>query len=188
MHDDETNSFADQLLNAALAGYADEQARPGLEQRILAHLAEQPQPAAWWAWRWLPAGAMALVALLAGALLLFPGREATREAPPSSAPPSVASAPSPPAVSGPEALPTPLRARAPQAASASVRVAQFPTPSSLTEEERVLIRYLDSSPREVLVASVRTGGPLLDLQVQDVVVPRLELQPLPEPSGEATQN
>ncbi len=193
MHDNETDRFADQLLNASLAGYAAEESRAGLEQRILARLAEQPQPSAWWVWRWLPAGALALVAVVALALLV-PRRE-TAPAPAiiTSQPPKVAPLVRPvpdtsaPAVAANQRAPLqPLRAT--QTTIARARTAQFPTPGSLTEEERLLMRYLDSSPREVLVAAVRSEGPLLDLQVRDVAVPMLELKPLPEQSGEAMKN
>ena len=188
MHVNETD-FVDQLLRASLAGYAAEQPRAGLEQRILTRLAEKPESPAWWTWRWLPVGALALAAMLAAALLLFPGRETTRVAPPpSAAPPDVTSAPSPAAPAVASAHPATPRAGAPRTTVAPARAAQFPTPGSLTEEERLLMRYLEASPREVLVASVRSEGPLLDLQVQDVKVPILELKPLPVQSGEAKEN
>lgn len=187
MHDSETDRFVDQLLTASLAGYAAEEPRTGLEQRILVCLSEAPQSPARLVWRWLPAGALAVVVMLALALLL-PPRETTRVArPPSAAHPSAASAPLPPAVSTAEVRPTRPR-RAPQSPTALVRAAQFPTPDSLTEEERLLTRFLDSSAREVLVASVHREEPLLDLQVRDLEVPLLELKPLPEQSGEAMEN
>lgn len=188
MHDNETNSFADQLLNAALAGYADDLPPAGLEQRILAHLAEQPQPSARWPWLWLPAGALALVALLAGALLFSRRESASPPAVITSQPPKVTPGERPAPESSAPAVT--IQQRAPQRAQRATpvtvkpaRAAQFPAPSSPTEQERLLMRYLGSSPREVLVASVRSPGPLLDLQVRDLEVPMLQLEPLPEQSG-----
>ncbi len=189
MHANDTEILADRLLNATLIGYAAEEPRAGLEQRILARLADAPTPPAWLAWRWLPVGALAVVALLALATL-FPRRESTRvQSPPAAPPPAVASVPAPPDPVTAEVRPAPPRAIAPQPAAVPVRAEQFPTPGSLTEQERLLMQYLTSSPREVLVATVmRSEEPLQDLQMRDLEVPVLEVKPLPEPSGKALEN
>jgi hypothetical protein len=193
MHDNETDRFADQLLNVSLAGYAAEEPRAGLEQRILARLAEQPQPPAWWAWRWLPAGALALVALLALALFVPRRETAPPQATITSQPPKVAPSERPAPDSSAPAVATNQRApRQPRPATpatlAPARAAQFPRPGSLTEEERLLMSYLETAPREVLVAAARSQEPMLDVLVRDVEVPKLELEPLPEQSAEPTIN
>ncbi len=193
MHDSEKYGFVDQVLDAALAGYTTEKPRAGLEQRILARLAEQPQPPAWPARRWLPAGALALVALMALAILLPRRESAPTPVTVTSQPPQL-TATQKPAPRAPAPAVVPIK-RAPQPSprathvtAAQTRAAQFPRPGSLTEEERLLMRYLETVPREVLVASVRGQGPLSDLQVGDVEVPMIELKPLPEQSGEAMEN
>ncbi len=190
MHAD--NHFVDRLLDASLAGYSAVEPRPGLEQRVLTRLVEEPAPAAW---RWLPVGALAAVALVVAVLLM--NRRETK--PPETvftpsavtpAAPLPATPPSPPVV----AIQRPALPRTPREmpVSGAVRADQFPRPTSLTEEERRLMSYLDSAPREVLVAAARTGAgrnqPLAGLLVRDVEVPMLELKPLPEQSGEATEN
>lgn len=193
MHAD--NDFVDRLLDTSLAGYSAAVPRPGLEQRVLARLLEEPASAGWPAWRWLPVSALAAVALLVAALIMNPRATQPPETvftPPAITPavPLPAAPTSPPVV----AIQSPALRRTPRETPVSglVRADQFPRPTSLTEEERRLMSYLDSAPREVLVAAARTGAgrnqPLSDLLVRDVEVPMLELKPLPEQSGEAMQN
>jgi hypothetical protein len=195
MHD--SDDFVDRLLDASLAGYAAAEPRPGLEQRILARLAGEPQPAAWPGWRWLPVGALAVGALLAAVLLL--PRDETAPAPPTIGSQPVPVTPStaptampPPAPVVATARPALPRARAPQFTTALARAQQFPRAGTLTEEERHLMSYLNSTPHEVLVAAVRSDAgnnrPIPDLLVRNVEVPLLELKPLPEQSGEAMEN
>lgn len=192
MHD--RDHFVDRLLDASLASYGNHQPPLGLEQRVLARLAGEPQPAA--GWRWLPLGALAAAALLA-VVFLFPHRETTP------APSTIGSQPLPvTSTAAPVAPPSPpltaaLRPAQPrpgatQVTNTLVRAQQFPRPGALTDQERHLMSYLNSTPREVLVAAVRSDAgsnrPIRDLLLRDVEVPRLELNPLPEQSGESMEN
>jgi len=67
--------FVDELLDSALAQYAQAEPRPGLEGRLLARLRSEPDPAAF-GWRWLPMAAAAAVVF--AAVLYFAG---SRESP-----------------------------------------------------------------------------------------------------------
>src|SRR5574341_491526 len=114
--------FVDELLDSALAHYAQAEARPGLEGRLLARLRAEPEPAAF-GWRWLPLAAAASV-VVAAALYFAGSRE--------SHPPEVVAQPQPavrPQVTTP---PTPepsapvangAIARQPSAAGAPMRAA-----------------------------------------------------------------
>ncbi|MGH9509228.1 MAG: hypothetical protein ACRD2M_04770 [Terriglobales bacterium] len=185
------DNFVEQLLDPSLAAYSAVEPRAGLEQRVLARLADESHPAAWHAWRWVPAGALAIIALLAG-VLLSPRKETT--APPvTQVHPAATNLSTPPT----PAAPAPVLVAAPapkvpmfQTNDVTVRAGQFPRPGPLTEEERHLMSYLNAAPKEVLVAAVRSDSnrPLADLLVRDVEVPMLELKPLPEQSGEAMDN
>lgn len=190
---DANPNFVDQLLESSLAGYGSAEPRTGLEQRVLARLADEPQPTVWQTWRWLPIGAVATVVLLAGFLLTT--RKETIAPPVAHVPPAVTASPAPvaPKIPAPPQVAV-SRPRPPAIAASNVaiRAEQFPRPGSLTEEERHLMSYLNTQPREVLVAAVRNDAgrnrPLAELMVRDVEVPVLELKPLPEQSGDTTEN
>ena len=102
--------------------------------------------------------------------------------------PTVASAPSQPAIETTKVRPTPPRARRLHVPVTLARVAQFPSPGSLTEEEQLFLQYLRTTPPQVLVAAnrnlVRNGGHVPDLRLRDLALPGLVVEPLPEQSGE----
>jgi len=190
---DANPNFVDQLLDASLACYGSAEPRTGLEQRVLARLADEPQPTVWQTWRWLPIGAVATVVLLAAVLLTT--RKETGAPPVAKVPPVVRTSPAPVTPETPAPPQVAVSRPGPPAiatGNVAIRAQQFPRPGSLTEEERHLMSYLNTQPREVLVAAVRSDAgsnrPLAELMVREVEVPRLELKPLPEQSGEATKN
>ena len=186
--------FLDQLLDQSLARYSAAEPRSGLEQRILARLeAGDFKPASWWQWRWLRVVAAVAAVMVIAAALVFVRREAA-PAPPmvasqaTTTPPPVPTA----AVKEPAVIPV---ASVPRIARPAVttltalpRAEHFPRPARLTEEERLLQQYLDSTPRELLVASVSTYEPLGDVRVPDLEVFPLELKELPDRSGETIED
>jgi hypothetical protein len=153
----------DDMLDSLLASYSSAEPRPGLENRILANLREQAEedaPHGWWNFKWLWAGAVAAVIIVAA--LLIGGRHRV-------APPTHVIVKTSPAVPQPEIQP-----RAPIARNETVRIrprkslaptrpqnaalalnerpAVFPTPTPLSEQEKLLLSYLAGTPREEVVA------------------------------------
>ncbi|MGH9863658.1 MAG: hypothetical protein ACRD35_09580 [Candidatus Acidiferrales bacterium] len=217
-NDNKRDAFLDQLLDAALARYAQVEPRPGLEERLLAGVRAEPSRPLWLRWAWLPAAAGGLALLLAGVFFLSERRETARPAPPvartAEAPTAVApstiakeTAPVAPAKVKPSP-PRPLAARAAEAptavapstiaketapvapakmtprttrpATASLaalpRRPEFPSSSPLSEQEQLLLRYVQRTPREeLLTAALR--DPLQPLAIEPLVIPPLPAGP-----------
>jgi len=175
-HDDR---YLDDLLDSALAQYAQAEPRPGLEGRLLARLRSEPKPASF-AWRWLPVAAAATVVLAAA--LYFAGSRAPR-------PPEVAVQPQPvvaPQVTTPPTpeLSAPVVNRAagkqPSAAGASTRAAgarreQFFQPTPVSEQEAALVRLVNQTPqRDLLVLARQSRAESIpDLRVDALDIPPL---------------
>jgi len=189
-NDKRDERFVDELLDSALAQYAEAEPRPGLEARLLARLRSEPEPAAF-GWRWLPMAAAAAV-ILAAALYFAGSRE--------SRPPEVAVQPQPavaprviePPLTAPVAQqasnPVANRAAATQpfAAGASLRAAatrasisarrqEFFQPTPVSEQEAALMRFVRQTPAEELLALARQSrtGPIPDLRVDALDIPPL---------------
>lgn len=177
--------FVDDLLDSALARYAQAEPRPGLEARLLARLRSEPEPAAF-AWHWLPMAAAAAV-ILAAALYFAGSRE--------SRPPEVAVEPQP-AVAPQVTTPPPPEpsgtvvnravAKQPSAAGASMRAAgarasisvrrqEFFQPTPLSEQEAALLRFVRQTPAEDLLALARQSRaePIPELRVEALNIPPL---------------
>jgi hypothetical protein len=156
----------DDMLDSLLANYSSAEPRPGLESRILANLqgaAENEFSAGWWNFKWFWAGVVA-VAIIVGAVLIG-GRH--RVAPPthvvvrnSQPAPQPEIQPHAPA-SGKETAKIHRRKRSapnlPQNATLALnqRPAIFPTPTPLSEQEQLLLRYLARTPRGEVIAQSR---------------------------------
>ncbi|MGA9507562.1 MAG: hypothetical protein WBV55_02835 [Candidatus Sulfotelmatobacter sp.] len=168
----------DRELNAALAQDAAVEPRPGLEERILANLsAERKQASAqsWWQW-----GAVAAVAamLLVSSTVLWrlgetPGRHSqalnskqanATDARQATINGGIDQTPlSPPALSREPAAR--IRRRSTGVVTASgPRLDQFPSPRPLSEQERILERYVAKYPEHAaLVARARAEALRQDL-------------------------
>jgi hypothetical protein len=156
----------DRALDAALAKYAAVEPREGLEDRVLANLRiERAQVAhrAWW--RWSVAGALAAVVIVALALALRSGMTSHPDVANhlSSAAPS-ARVPATQVASNPNPAPT-LRTRRPhplvvtagQAELRPPKLERFPSPQPLSEQEKLLQRYVEDYPEQaVLIARARS--------------------------------
>lgn len=154
----------DRLLDAALAKYADANPRTGLEERILASLqSEQANEATASWWKWGLVAALAAVAVLAIAVSLRFGKAGH---------PVIANHPT---LSMPDSLRVPVipdvqpRDRESTAHIRQVRrsvrhlpapatvvtdgpkLDQFPSPQPLSEEERALVQYVRSFPKDAKV-------------------------------------
>lgn len=157
---DEKQNELDRVLDAALAKYAAVEPRVGLEERVLASLrAEQAwvPERAWW--RWIAAGALAAVVVVALALA---GRSGRPHAPVIANQPTVVA----PSVQQPGTQATsnsgairkaPIRRSRPRVEiAANPKLDQFPSPRPLSEQEQLLVRYVHEFPEEaVLIAKAQ---------------------------------
>ncbi|HKD00779.1 MAG TPA: hypothetical protein VKB77_00030 [Terriglobales bacterium] len=148
----------DRWLDEALSRYVDVEPRPGLESRMVARLAaEQPAPRtiSWWA---LAFGTAAFAGLVL--LWLRPALQ------PVNTPDMRWTAQLPPVVLSLQhtTSPTAAAARSKQSRSATLagrskeaKQERFPSPSPLTEQEKMLARFVESFPqRAALVAQTQT--------------------------------
>jgi hypothetical protein len=153
----------DAMLDSLLANYSSAEPRPGLETRILANLREatgREAPAGWWTFRWLWAGAVAAAAIIVAALLLGGHRRVTQPnnivvhtqqpLPQQLSLPRTADRPAPPRLKRFVPL-RPLDA----GLAPSQRPQMFPTPTPLSEQERLMFTYLANTPHEVVVAQIQ---------------------------------
>ena len=191
MSEKDNNRFVDELLDAALTRHRSADPRPGLEGRVLAHLRAEPRPAPWFRWGWLPA--LASVAALMLAVGAF--YAARRGVPPERVSPRVARTAEQPPVAAlsapaePSAPPRRLRQAAPrrrqhQPAQVAVAVApprrpQFPTPAPLSEQEKLLLRYVAEAPKQALLVAQANSRPLEDLRLEELRIPALVMEDLP---------
>jgi hypothetical protein len=166
MSEQERDQHFEQLLDALLQAYSDAGPRPGLESRILANLnAQAAQRKSPFIWLWAGAGAAVAVAL-AMAILLY--RTSVVPQPPKIAGnPGVVQAVPPaeitPAPTRPGRFKQPSRQSSlmtNQPPVAAVRQEVFPTPAPLSEQERLLLRYIRTTPREEVVAQSQSDRPV----------------------------
>ena len=167
MADLKKNRQIDEILDSLLKQYSHVEPRPGLEQRILANLSDATRSETnlpWWNFKWLWAGG-AVAAVIIFAAVLIAGR--SHVAAPT---PTVVQTqhPAPPQPEVQRTLPattanvgrfhqkTPVAAHSQNAALAlSQWPAIFPTPTPLSEQERLMFAYLANTPQEVVVAQMQ---------------------------------
>lgn len=168
------------MLDSLLANYSSVEPRPGLENRILANLRDAEGSEAsrgWWGFKWVWAGAVLAAVVLAGVLIggkrhgAPPSNTVVKTGQPVQQPlvqqpviqqPRVQSS-VPPAV-GSERVIHRNKTLAPgpqQNASLawSQRPAVFPTPTPLSEQERLLLSYYSHTPREEVIAQSHPDEP-----------------------------
>lgn len=174
----------DDMLDSLLANYSSAEPRPGLEIRILANLreAEKQAPQGWWSFKWIWAGVV-VGAIIVSAVLIG-GRH--RVPPPTNAVVEIRQAAPQPRIQprAPIARQETARihrrrtaaARQPQstALALSERPAVFPTPTPLSEQEQLLLRYCASTPREEVIAQSHPDEPpVVGEQDQTEAIPDL---------------
>ena len=176
----------DDMLDSLLANYSSAEPRPGLENRILANLilasprdAESREASrGWWNFRWVWAGA-ALAAVIVGGVLIRGKRHVAP--PPRAVVQTVQPAVQPPVIQQPviqqPAIQSSVHAAVgtervihrhkslapgPQqnaTLALSQRPAVFPTPTPLSEQERLLLSYYSRTPREEVIAQSHPDEP-----------------------------
>src|SRR5450432_755169 len=176
-HAGEQDRKLDQMLDSMLSEYSAVEPRPGLETRILANVrdAAAVRRAPWrFVWVWIGASTVAALVILLFVVYLSPkkmqpaalpvaSRSLDRKAPPplaprQTAPPVILSkeTPLPRTLPGtlPRTLPRTTTARPAHQSGevAGVRQEVFPSRSPLSEQEKLLFRYLERTPREEIVA------------------------------------
>src|SRR5579859_6167522 len=168
----------DDMLDSLLANYSLVEPRPGLETRIMAtlHDAESREASrSWWNFKWVWVGA-ALAALIVGGVLIGGKRHVAP--PPRTVVQTTQPAVQEPIVEQPRvqsSVPTvgatpathhrhkTLAPRPQQNAglALSQRPAVFPTPTPLSEQERLLLSYYSHTPREEVIAQSHPDEPPL---------------------------
>ena len=165
MTEQEKRKELDELLDSLLASYSDVEPRPGIETRLLANLRahslstdRNPRPI----WRWFLAAAGA-VAIAVSLLVIYISRPADLPQPPKI---RAAGPPSLPAVPVLKHAPRHVgKQRVPQRnvpasiVVADVRRQVFPTPSPMSDQERLLLRYLAKTPGEEVAAQSHGDKP-----------------------------
>lgn len=161
----------DELLDSGLRRLGHAEPRPGLETRVLATIRAQKERRPLWTLKATWAGGMALL-FLATAIWAFYGRE-DRSRTAAGNPPARGIPAKPPApevarmskgnaaasMSKPRSLP---RLVTPKAARKTVNLgaphlAQFPSPQPLSQQEKMLARYVQQRPQEArLLARAQT--------------------------------
>jgi len=179
----------DDMLDSLLANYSSAEPRPGLETRILANLRDAEEKKAsqgWWNFKWLWAGMVAAVIIIAAVLISGPHQIAP---PTNNVVKNTQPAPQPEiqthAAIAPEQVgkihrrKPPVATRPQNAALAlSERPAVFPTPTPLSEQEKLLLSYLAGTPREEVVAQSHPDEPpMVGDQDQTEAIPDLTLIP-----------
>jgi len=199
MTDDPTKQNNDQyledLLGKGLVEYSAVDPRPGLESRILANIQEERSTTITPAWSfasWLSpqmrwAGAVAVLILAAGlSWKLMPSSSETNTQKPSQVITSAGTETMDPEVrpalgtknnpntSHPRSVISPTTQYPTQTelavAQEPVRLAVFPSPSPLTDQEKLMLAYMKQTNRNELIAQSHIDPPL-DIRTEDAPTP-----------------
>jgi len=180
--------FTTELLDAALTDYRSAEPRPGLEQRILASVRARCQRALWVGWAWRLGAAAAVLAIAVAVYridshhrpALTPRIAEIREpaAPEVISPPVTATPLGPSRTSrrstrrsmGPW---NPSAGREGRVARSEPRKDVFPTPRPVTEQEQLLLRFIQEAPTPALLAVIEEGQGLRPLEIKELNVPPL---------------
>ncbi len=186
--DDKDKQFVDELLDASLRRYVQDEPRPGLEGRILAGVrskqqAERRRESLFWI-----VGMATAAAVVA---MLVMGRTHRQTAPASitAKASAIASSPTVAKIVPPVQQPT-LRLRAHRAMRSRVdpRPQQFPTPRPLSEQEKLLVEYVEAiSNSSIPALETATEDTGKDLEIPPLTISAVKIDPLPLPPAETQQ-
>src|SRR6185437_7681488 len=152
MAEQEKDKQLDQLLDSMLSQYAAEEPRPGLETRVLARIAESRHEGKVNVWRWLLLGAGAAAIAAVVIALLVPTYSRPRPMAPtiSQSQPQKSSIQARLANPGnrvPVQIVAHRKSLIHRARAVEVRQDVFPSPEPLSEQEKLMLRYLSATPR-----------------------------------------
>jgi len=202
MHDDKPERFVDDLLEASLERYRGEEPRPGLEMRILAGVRTRERAARRRTLGWAVAVCAGILAIIV--LTLHYAHSSRRQPAPSAssgadrAPLQAAKPPAQGMVSqqqpgrsgsadprfwGPRLVQRPEKPRTPKPgvrATRATRPEQFPTPFPLTEQEKLLLAYVEKASKLDLVTGTNKTdeAPVGNLEISRIQIAPLEIKPL----------
>jgi len=176
-------------LDTALVEYGNTEPRPGLEARVLANLsAERERITARQGWFWaLTLAATAAVIVLAVWMESNTGLR-------TKVPTSVTTASEQQAESKPDVLQQSRKIASPRVhrnqpvhsfeAAAVPKLDRFPSTQPLSEQERLLLAYLNQTPKQEVMLTIAKAKSNEDLRVKD-----LEIQPLENetPASESSE-
>jgi hypothetical protein len=164
----------DEMLDSLLAKYSSAEPRLGLETRILANLTlANPRDGegreashGWWNFKWLWVGAVLAAVIVAGVLIggkrhvAPPDKTVVQTAPPAVEEPEIQRSSPATAIAVPRRRKTFIEPRPQNTTLAlSQRPAVFPTPTPLSEQERLLLSYYSRTPREEVIAQSHPDEP-----------------------------
>ena len=185
MADHEKERQMDKMLDSLLASYSSAEPRPGMETRILANLrdaAGREVPLQWWNFKWLWAATVTAIIIVAAILIagrqyvVPPSNVVIRNTRPVSPRPEIQTG-----VPATHETAAKLQRQKPSAPgllknttlALDRRPAVFPTPTPLSEQERLLLRYLAGTPREEVIAQSHPEEPPAGDQDQTQAMPDL---------------
>ena len=180
--DDKEKRFVDELLEAALRNYAGAEPRSGLEGRVLAGVRARQQAArrrTAWAWAVGVAGVAAMVTLL---VFYWPHRQPA----PLPVTAKVPAIPSAPMVAKAASVVQPTMPRRPVRPAAATTVdwrpQQFPTPRPLSEQEKLLLAYVQALKNSPAAAAPEANPqPEHDLEISPLSIAAIKIEPLAPP-------
>jgi hypothetical protein len=177
---DKKEKLLDELLDSALNEYSRAEPRSGLENRILATLSSKAQQESRWSWSrwqlWTAAAAVAcvVVAVLAinhkqhSAPLVAPGQTIAKSTGSNSVPTVSKTASAPHVRKITRRKQQRLVAGTPAPVIAAVKQSVFPSPSPLSDQERLLFAYLKRTPYQELVQNSKPDEPKLEIEMNQV--------------------
>jgi hypothetical protein len=165
MADQEKDKRIDEMLDSLLANYSAAEPRPGLETRILANLRERPEKETvqgWWNFKWIWAGMVTAAIIIAAVLMSVrrpiepPANVIVKNNQPAAQPQIQPHAPIAPKETARVYWRKPRATKQPQDAALALnkRPANFPTPTPLSEQERMMFTYLANTPKEIVIAQI----------------------------------
>jgi hypothetical protein len=161
------------LLDSMLATYSAVDPRPGLETRVLASLkAAQEKQRPWFGLEWIWAGAAAAAIIVIALIVLLHSGE--RQQTPAIETVQTTQQTAPEIATEQRTPPLPARrgtvhpvGKAEAQQIADTRPDVFPTPAPLSDQEKLMLRYLAGTPREEIVAQSHVDDPPQDGLPQD---------------------
>jgi len=195
MRNDKRDPFLDELLEASLKQYRGEEPRSGLEIRILAGVRSRQRATRWRGLVWAVAACAGILAAVIMTLhfvrapLRPPAPNAALRVPESGAHGAPLRGATAPRASGTAdarfggsrlVRGSKEKPRTPKpGVRATERPEQFPTPLPLTEQESLLLVYLNrASKSDLLAKDDKEGAPLPDLEISTIQIAPLEVKPL----------